>query len=293
MNTDIRLSVLFLDHPKTIKLRRRLGFAGVESLIRLWCWTAQNKPDGDLLCMDADDIEIAARWEGEGGAFIGELVSLRWLDRGESSGYRLHDWQVHNPWAANAEDRGNKARLSRLARVDKDLYSTAVTEGKTGLTRIEYESLTNRKRISNDPVTPAPAPAPAPSPAPKTHKEKPMSKEKAGETSQPIGKDVDVVFSYWKEKLKHPQAQLGGKRKVIIAARIKEGYTVDALKEAIDGCSKSPYHQGKNDSNMVYDSIELICRDAEHVDRFRKIACMGACDQTLTDEEKWKAKYNS
>jgi len=169
MNTDIRLSVLFLDHPKTIKLRRRLGFAGVESLIRLWCWTAQNKPDGDLLCMDADDIEIAARWEGEGGAFIGELVSLRWLDRGESSGYRLHDWQVHNPWAANAEDRGNKARLSRLARVDKDLYSTAVTEGKTGLTRIEYESLTNRKRISNDPVTPAPAPAPAP--APKTHKD--------------------------------------------------------------------------------------------------------------------------
>lgn len=45
---DIRLSVHFPDHPKTVKLERRLGFQGVRSLLSLWAWAAQNRPDGDL-----------------------------------------------------------------------------------------------------------------------------------------------------------------------------------------------------------------------------------------------------
>lgn len=45
---DIRLSVHFPDHPKTIKLDRRLGFQGVRSLLSLWAWAAQTRPDGNL-----------------------------------------------------------------------------------------------------------------------------------------------------------------------------------------------------------------------------------------------------
>ena len=68
MNSDIRLSIGFLDHPKTVKLQRQLGEAGVLSLLRLWLWAAQNRPSGILIGMDEDDIEIAARWEeGERG----------------------------------------------------------------------------------------------------------------------------------------------------------------------------------------------------------------------------------
>ena len=40
MNSDIRLSIGFLDHPKTVKLQRQLGEAGVLSLLRLWLWSA-------------------------------------------------------------------------------------------------------------------------------------------------------------------------------------------------------------------------------------------------------------
>jgi len=269
VNTDIRISVEFWDHPKTIKLERRGGLEAVRSLQILWAWAAQNKPCGNLEGLDEEDIEISGKWRGKAGVFCKALVDLRWLDSAEN-GFILHDWREHNPWAADATNRADKARLSRLAKINRPLYNELASSGTTALTRDEYERLTTVQR----PLTNRISPAPSPSPAPKTHKEKPTSKEKQGKDSPSIGKDVDVVFSYWKEKLKHPQAQLGGKRKVIIAARIKEGYTIDALKEAIDGCSKSQYHQGKNDSNMVYDSIELICRDAEHVDRFRKIACM-------------------
>ena len=95
MNTDIRLSVFFLDHPKTVKLKRRLGLDGVESLIRLWTWTALNRPDGDI-GQDPDDIEIAARWDGEPGAFVSALESLRWIDLRDGR-YLLHDWDNHQP----------------------------------------------------------------------------------------------------------------------------------------------------------------------------------------------------
>ena len=60
--SDIRLSVDFFQHPKTIKLERRLGIEGVKALLSLWMWDAQNRPDGVLSGMDPEDIEIAAGW---------------------------------------------------------------------------------------------------------------------------------------------------------------------------------------------------------------------------------------
>ena len=48
MNADIRISVGFPNHPKTVKLDRRLGFQGIRSLRALWTWAAQNRPDGNL-----------------------------------------------------------------------------------------------------------------------------------------------------------------------------------------------------------------------------------------------------
>jgi len=168
MNTDIRLSVLFFDHPKTLKLRRRLGPEGVECLLRLWVWAAQNRPDGDFHGMDEEDIEIAARWVNESLTFCQTLVELRWLDvAGSPNSYHLHDWKDHNPWAANSEIRGDKARFSRLARVDKAAYDDLAKNGYSSISKSYYESLTNRQRQPNDPVTPSPAPSPSPSPSPK------------------------------------------------------------------------------------------------------------------------------
>ncbi len=102
MNSDIRLSIGFLDHPKTVKLQRQLGEAGVLSLLRLWLWAAQNRPSGILIGMDEDDIEIAARWEGEKGAFNAVATRLRFLDTLEGT-YRIHNWTERNTWQSDAE----------------------------------------------------------------------------------------------------------------------------------------------------------------------------------------------
>ena len=81
-------------------------------------------------------------------------------------------------------------------------------------------------------------------------------------------KQVLAVFDYWRVTLNHPQSILDNKRRKAIAARIKEGYSVDKIKRAIDGCKASAWHQGKNNRQTVYDDIELICRDAKHVEDF-------------------------
>ena len=67
MADDIRFSVNFWQHPKTIKLTRKGGLEAVRSLQILWCFCAQERTDGILSGMDVDDIEIAADWRGEPG----------------------------------------------------------------------------------------------------------------------------------------------------------------------------------------------------------------------------------
>lgn len=108
MNTDIRLSVGFWQHPKTKKTVKRLGLEGIRSLQILWLWAAVNRPDGFLSGMDWEDVELAADWQGEEGAFL-KCCDGMWLDQTET-GFALHDWSEHNPWQAEAEVRSERAR---------------------------------------------------------------------------------------------------------------------------------------------------------------------------------------
>jgi uncharacterized protein YdaU (DUF1376 family) len=84
--------------------------------------------------------------------------------------------------------------------------------------------------------------------------------------------EVDIVFKYWQEVMGHSGARLVAKRTRAISDRLREGYTVDQLKLAIDGCKASEWHQGKNDAGTVYDEITLICRDGPKVEDFIKRA---------------------
>lgn len=83
---------------------------------------------------------------------------------------------------------------------------------------------------------------------------------------------VRCVFEFWQEHLNHPKSALDSKRERVITQRLKDGYSVDDLKTAIRGLRLTPYNMGQNDRRQVYDDIELICRDAAHVDRFIQTA---------------------
>ena len=59
MPTDIRLEVGILDHPKKVKLVKKLGWEAFECLLRLWMYVRERRPKGILTGMSPEDLEIA------------------------------------------------------------------------------------------------------------------------------------------------------------------------------------------------------------------------------------------
>ena len=118
MNIDFRVAVDFFTHHKARKLKKRLGAAAVLSLLQLWAYAAKLRTDGNLSGMSVEDIELAAEWDGDEGAFSAALLDVGFLDQGED-GYSLHDWAENNPWVAEEKARSEQARKNAQARWGK------------------------------------------------------------------------------------------------------------------------------------------------------------------------------
>lgn len=160
MNSDARISVAFPNHPKSIKLKRRLGSDGLLSLITLWLHVAQNKSSGVLTNMNTEDIEIAAQWNGESDEFIKTLIDLRLLDY-KNETYSIHNWKKNNPYAFHADERSEKAKKAAEARWGKKKIKPQNDEPCS-----EHEQALHEANGSNSP-SPYPIPIPIPYPAPK------------------------------------------------------------------------------------------------------------------------------
>lgn len=80
------------------------------------------------------------------------------------------------------------------------------------------------------------------------------------------GQVVARVFAHWRETFNHPRARLDAKRRKLIRARLKDGYSEADLCQSISGYRNSPHHMGQNKQNTVYDDLNLLLRDSGHVD---------------------------
>ena len=105
--------------------------------------------------------------------------------------------------------------------------------------------------------------------------------KKAAQVSR---EEKQEVFDFWVRTLKSSARRkpiLDEKRLATIGAAIYD-YGVEQCKQAIEGCSLSPFHMGRNKMNKRYDDIELILRDAEHIERF-----LGIYDSQADEKEPW------
>lgn len=148
--------------------------------------------------------------------------------------------------------------------------TSPVLAGKT----INQEPITNNQEPNNiSPLTPQGAGVDMAGNHETTEKTTQKTKS-SSDTNKTASKskhttEVDEVFEFWittfaKDRKKTKLSDIR-KRKVI--QRLEQGYTVQDIKTAIVGCSKSDYHI-KNE----YTDLELICRDEQHIDRFLGIA---------------------
>lgn len=86
--------------------------------------------------------------------------------------------------------------------------------------------------------------------------------------------DVIAVFDAYRKH--HPRAfatpKPASKEWRLIAGRLKEGFSVEDLVQAIEGCHVSPFHCGENDRQTKYQSLELIVRNGSQVSKFIELA---------------------
>jgi hypothetical protein len=258
MPDDYRIPVGYFGHPKTKKLRRKCGPDGIISHLRLieFCTVTESRTNGSLAGLDDDDIEIAACWDGSEGHFINALADVGFID-GESGSYCMHDWEVWQPWVSGAEERSKAAKRAAAARWEKKGVRTAMrNDADRNAPRIDPQCPNTNSKPNSKPNSRS-----------KTNTNKTLSLSKTESDG------ILLVFDHYRTY--HPRAHRKPHSKqkewVKIKARLAEGYTVEDLKLAIDGCHKSAFHCGDNENGKRYNSLELIVRDGSKVQQFMEI----------------------
>ena len=88
---------------------------------------------------------------------------------------------------------------------------------------------------------------------------------------------IKDVFDYWVFVMnKTPRTSLTTMRKSKIAARLKDGYPVHEIKQAIDNVAK--------DSFLVaggHTDIEMICRSDTNLEKYRDAMKMSSADMKM------------
>lgn len=216
-------------------------------LVMLWRWALSRPADstlsGIVLGVTAiAQIEAGARWKGPRGVLVDALRELGLVEI-EGGQHRVRGLERYRAQIEKrVQDRERKAadRLQGTSGgVPKDIQRTAL--GKSGQTQTQTQTQKEERQL-------------------------PLSAE------QPADRAV-VVFEFWRRVMgKNARTAFDSKRRKAVEARLADGYTVDDLRRAIEGCSQTPHNMGQNDRSERYDDLELICRDAAHVDRFRATA---------------------
>ena len=78
---------------------------------------------------------------------------------------------------------------------------------------------------------------------------------------------AERIFAHWQQATGHDKAKLTTERRRLIERRLKD-YSEQQLCDAISGASITPHNRGENDRHQEYLSIELLLRDAEHIERY-------------------------
>lgn len=115
----------------------------------------------------------------------------------------------------------------------------------------------------------------APSPVHEEHPKEPSEGTKEGtklvRRAEPDSRVLEV-FEFWRADTTKPKAKLDMKRKARIQARLRDGFSVDELKQAIRNRRHDPWLMGEDPrSPRVFDGLETLLRDTAQVERLRDL----------------------
>ena len=275
--TWARFEDSFWSHPKTL----RAGNEAVGVFVRIVCYCAQHLTDG---AVDAGvALSIAGRQKP-----LDRLVTVGLLER-DDEGYSVHGYLERNPSRAQVEaDRAARTqRQNRWRSKQGSSPESAPIAGKA--MRVDASTAPSHDASlypSRDALRDDAPSRPVPSrmreredtskPSPETDTPTlalaaPETDPKTGARAPSAHAEVHRVFDHWRERLDHKGAKLDGKREALIRRALKS-HGLAVVTAAVDGCAASEWHRGANPDGKRYDSLGLILRDAEHIERFASMA---------------------
>ena len=80
--------------------------------------------------------------------------------------------------------------------------------------------------------------------------------------------DIAIIFMFWQKTMHSMHSKLDSSRTRDIRRGLKLGFSRDEICQAILGCYLTPHNMGKNDRGQKYNSLNVILRDADHIERF-------------------------
>lgn len=91
----------------------------------------------------------------------------------------------------------------------------------------------------------------------------------------PVPDRAREVFDYWVKVHRTvrgaPQTVFTDRRRRLLERTLRD-YNFETCIAAINGCALSDFHMGQNSRNRKYNDLELIFRDAQHIERFAGMA---------------------
>jgi hypothetical protein len=252
----------FWSHPKVL----RAGNEAVGAFVRMVCYCAQHLTDGRI--DRATALSIAGREK-----VLAALVSVGLLDDLGSDGLAVHGYLERNPSRSTVErDRAsNRDRQRRFA--ENSHAKRKASQVPNAVSNASRNAVTNDAPVPSRPVQEEETPTPSAG----TVESTPALTLDAPETgavapaSARAGGVVVELFKHWQRVHGHPSAKLDPKRRRTIERALKS-HGADAVRAAIDGCARSPFHRGQNDRGQVYDDLGLILRDASQIEKFAALA---------------------
>lgn len=81
-------------------------------------------------------------------------------------------------------------------------------------------------------------------------------------------KEENDIFAYWRTVAGKSGAQFTAERRGKVRTRLREGYSVAKIKQAIDYVCNNPWHTGANPEGKKYVDLDLICRNATQLEKY-------------------------
>ncbi|MBI3936007.1 MAG: hypothetical protein HY323_03450 [Betaproteobacteria bacterium] len=231
------------DHPKIQQLATALGIdrtLAIGHVVRLWSWVVRFEPDGDITDHAATVIAGAAGWDSDAEKFLKAMIGCGLVDNGKRR--MLHNWMRYaEGYRVALRQRTLRAKHARLSR---DCRATVTRQSRTSNVDRTGPDRTGPDRTGQD-------------------------QTKTSLSSEAL--DVRVVFDHYR-KAGHPQAhpkpRPASREWRAVKARLAEGYSIQDLCDAIDGCHATPHNLGENERHQKYLGLELIMRSGSQVTRF-------------------------